>query len=452
MFDTMRTMTLVVDPAAAVRAALPVDNATLDGARSAETLGQIRAVRGFLDSYEARLTTHVQHLSAAGQSAPAADLHTREGGVSASEARRKERRSKALERTPSLTDQLAEGTVTADHADALANATTRVDDEVLSEFFEHEAALADDATRMTPEEFGRNCRDMIRHLERDAGLERADRQRRETRLSKKIDREGMYVLNARLHPELGHAVFNAIDAETAALVKAGGDRSADRSQVSAEALGNLVTGGHQAQRPAEAEIRIHVGEQTASTGELHDGSVCEFDDGSPIPPSSVIRLMCNGVIIPIILGTDGVAVDVGQTRRIANRAQRRALRAMYRTCAFHGCDVAFNRCEIHHIHEWERGGSTDLANLLPLCSRHHHVVHEGGWSLHLEPDRTLTIRQPGGELFAMIPLERNRASGREGSRSDGAGPDSDSGPNSDSGPPDDPGPPDEPEPTLLLTA
>ncbi|MDW3216289.1 MAG: DUF222 domain-containing protein [Ilumatobacteraceae bacterium] len=440
-------MTIIVDPAAAVRAVLPADVALLDGAGAAQVFGQIKAVRGFIDSYEARLTAHVQHLSVAGQSAPATDLHTRNGGVSANEARQKERRAEALGHAPSLADQLADGAVTAGHADALANATTRVDDEILAEFFEHEAALATDAARMTPEEFGRNCRDMIRHLERDAGVERAERQRRETRLSKKIDREGMYVLNARLHPELGHAVFNSLDAETAALIKAGGDRSVDRAAVAAEALGNLVTGGHQAERAAEAEIRLHVDERTASTGELHDHSICEFDDGSPIPPASVVRLMCNGTIVPIILDADGVAVDVGQARRLANRAQRRALRAMYRSCAFHGCDVAYHRCEIHHIHEWEHGGPTDLANLLPLCSRHHHVVHEGGWSLHLEPDRTLTIRQSDGELFATVPLERPRGTG----------------PTNRTGPPghtDEPahdvnsgaGPPDDPVLTLTLTA
>lgn len=433
VFDIVGLMTITVDPAAAVRAVLPADVALLDGAGAAEVFGQIRAVRGFIDSYEARLTAHVQHLSVAGQSAPAADLHTRNGGVSANEARQKERRAEALEQAPSLADQLADGAVTAGHADALANATTRVDDEILAEFFEHEAALATDAARMTPEEFGRNCRDMIRRLERDAGVERAERQRRETRLTKQVDREGMYVLNARLHPELGHAVFNAIDAETAALVKAGGDRSVDRSQVSAEALGNLVTGGHQAQRPAEAEIRLHVDERTGSTGQLHEESVCEFDDGSPIPPASAVRLMCNGTIVPIVLGADGVAVDVGQSQRIANRAQRRALRAMYRSCAFAGCDMAFNRCEIHHIHEWEHGGPTDLANLLPLCNRHHHVVHEGGWSLRLEPDRTLTIRQPDGNLFATVPLDRQR----DATAAARTGP---------------PGPPERSEPTPKLTA
>jgi hypothetical protein len=85
---------------------------------------------------------------------------------------------------------------------------------------------------------------------------------------------------------------------------------------------------------------------------------------------------------------------------------------MYTHCGFAGCDIAFDRCEIHHIQPWELGGPTDLHNLLPLCSRHHHVVHDHGWTLHLEPDRTLTITQPDGQEFARcrpdIPQHRHR--------------------------------------------
>jgi hypothetical protein len=77
---------------------------------------------------------------------------------------------------------------------------------------------------------------------------------------------------------------------------------------------------------------------------------------------------------------------------------------MYRTCAFHGCDVAFNRCEIHHIEYFELGGLTDLANLLPLCVRHHHLVHDLAWTLRLDEQRTLTIIDHHGQIHAVVPL------------------------------------------------
>ena len=78
------------------------------------------------------------------------------------------------------------------------------------------------------------------------------------------------------------------------------------------------------------------------------------------------------------------------------RTQRRALRAMYRTCGYPGCDVSFDRCDIHHVIEWLRHGSTDLDNLLPLCSRHHHLVHEGHWRITLDTHRVLTVHRPDG--------------------------------------------------------
>jgi hypothetical protein len=392
-----------VDPVLALTAIVAADIDAFDADRGAGALADVRVVRGFIDRFEAAVTSHLRRLHERCESAPAGDLHTRNGGVSAKEARRKERRAKALEQAPAVADALAAGAIGAEHADALANVTNRLDEAVTSSFFDHQEDLARDASRMTPEQFGRNCRDLVRLLELDEGLERAERQRRESELSKQIDRDGMYVLTARMHPELGHAVFNAIDAEVAALVKAGGDRTADRGRIGAEALGNLVAGGHQAIRPVEAEIRVHVDATSLLEG-IHEHSVCEFDDGTPLPTASVRRLVCNGTIVPIIIGTNGVPLDVGRERRLANRNQRRALRAMYRTCAFHGCDVAFSRCEIHHVHEWELGGQTDLDNLLPLCSRHHHVIHEGGWTLHLAADRTLTIRQPDGSVCAVSPL------------------------------------------------
>ena len=126
----------------------------------------------------------------------------------------------------------------------------------------------------------------------------------------------------------------------------------------------------------------------------------ETADGAVLRPASVRRLLCQGRVTPIITGADGTAVDAGRTIRHANRRQRRALRAMYRCCAFGDCDVAFDRCEIHHLLPWELGGPTDLANLIPLCSRHHHVVHDGGWRLELDDDRLLTIVQPDGAVFA----------------------------------------------------
>lgn len=70
---------------------------------------------------------------------------------------------------------------------------------------------------------------------------------------------------------------------------------------------------------------------------------------------------------------------------------------MHRTCAHPGCGVGFDACRIHHVAHWlEHHGPTDLHNLLPLCERHHHLVHEGNWTLSLDRSRVATWTRPDG--------------------------------------------------------
>ncbi|MCA0328723.1 MAG: HNH endonuclease [Actinobacteria bacterium] len=72
---------------------------------------------------------------------------------------------------------------------------------------------------------------------------------------------------------------------------------------------------------------------------------------------------------------------VARRSRTATRDQWEALRAAHRHCMFPGCRVDASRCEAHHVRPWERGGATCLSDLILLCSRHHHLVHEGRWRI-----------------------------------------------------------------------
>ena len=139
------------------------------------------------------------------------------------------------------------------------------------------------------------------------------------------------------------------------------------------------------------------------------------DWGIPItiPWQRIRNLSQNADTRPVII-RDGAIIDadselnLGRTTRLANRAQRRALRALYPTCAVPGCNVSFNHTKPHHIHWWRHGGPTNLANLLPLCSQHHHAAHEGGWRFTLGLDRSLTIELPNGHTMHTGPPRRQR--------------------------------------------
>jgi hypothetical protein len=146
------------------------------------------------------------------------------------------------------------------------------------------------------------------------------------------------------------------------------------------------------------EILLLVDLRTLVDG-LHEHGICETEDGIALPVSTVRRLCCDAEIVPTVLGTDGVPLEMGRSVRTANRAQRRALRSMHRTCAHPDCTVPFSQCKAHHIRWWwKHNGPTDIENLIPLCEKHHHLVHEGRWTVTMTPDRIATWTRPDGTI------------------------------------------------------
>jgi len=107
-----------------------------------------------------------------------------------------------------------------------------------------------------------------------------------------------------------------------------------------------------------------------------------------------------------VIDKRGVPIDVGRSARTATDGQWAALKAIYSSCGWKDCDRPVSWCQAHHIREWDPGGLTDLENLVPLCNRHHHAVHEGKWSIRLLPDRTLRTRRPDNQHWADTKPDR----------------------------------------------
>ncbi len=88
-------------------------------------------------------------------------------------------------------------------------------------------------------------------------------------------------------------------------------------------------------------------------------------------------------------------LDTGTPTSLITGALRRAVIARDRHCAFPGCDTPPAACQVHHIKERAKGGSTKLGNLVLLCAFHHlTAVHQWGWSLTLHADGTITAVSP----------------------------------------------------------
>ena len=122
----------------------------------------------------------------------------------------------------------------------------------------------------------------------------------------------------------------------------------------------------------------------------------EVDDGTPLSAEAARRLACDSAITRIITGGASMPLDVGRATRSVPPGLRRALTARDRHCRFTGCDAPAARCQAHHIVHWARNGHTDMANLVLLCWHHHHLVHEAGFTITLDPTGHVHCRRPDG--------------------------------------------------------
>jgi hypothetical protein len=131
-----------------------------------------------------------------------------------------------------------------------------------------------------------------------------------------------------------------------------------------------------------------------------DGTPAMLEGAGPISPETAERLTCDArrlVIKPH--GRDLVHSRVG---RCASYAQQRALHNRSGHCQYPGC-TAIRELEAHHVLPVERGGKTELDNLILLCPRHHKLLHDhhirtsghGERPTFTDPTgRTITTNQP----------------------------------------------------------
>lgn len=170
--------------------------------------------------------------------------------------------------------------------------------------------------------------------------------------------------------------------------KLGADPDPERSQIVVHASPESLSAV--ARREARMQKAVKRGEWLA-----------EFEDGSPVHPQVLSRLLCSSKVQTVIEGSDGQAISLGRSSRDPSPAMMLQLRYRDRGCRFPACgSEAFNQA--HHVEYWSRGGKTSLANLILLCSFHHRLIHDRSWSVGLDHGQVLW-RRPNGALFRAGP-------------------------------------------------
>jgi hypothetical protein len=150
--------------------------------------------------------------------------------------------------------------------------------------------------------------------------------------------------------------------------------------------------------PDRATVVVHA--PLASLARDRGGA--SLEDGGVLHPETARRLACDARVQTVIEDEQGQPLALGRISREPTAAMARQLRYRDGECRFPGCG-ARQFTQAHHIVWWKRGGTTDLSNLLLICTFHHKLVHEHGWGLRRDPSGEVRWLRPDGAPYHAGP-------------------------------------------------
>ena len=318
------------------------------------------------------------------------------------------RRTAVAGRFPLFASALASGAVTGEHLDALGRVLRGLEPAVLAAFVAAEGDLLGCARRVSPEAFGRSARELAEFLDPDHAATELEHLEQQASMRMWRGRDGLHHFAGTFGPTTGAAAAKAVQHECDRLAAAQAalpeTRRRSGDQLRAEALTNLVNGGHAQRHPGRSTLAVHVGLERF-LGEFGGDQTCETSGGIQLPIDWVRTMALRAEIVPVLLDRAGQAIELARTAtsRLATFLQRVMLRSMYSTCMVPGCEVPSDDCEIHHLEPFN-GNNTVLANLGPVCAADHHRIHDHGWRLELDEYRDVTLRLRDGTAYAREPF------------------------------------------------
>ena len=343
-----------------------------------------------------------------------------QAGKSKAQARRSLGTAEVLDEMPGLRAAVDSGEVALANAERLADAAQRTAPEAV----DSASDLLAMAKELPPDKFAREASAWTQRHQPDHGHGEWLEKRRQRYLKTWRQKDGSVRLDGLLDPETGTRICNRLqsaaeelrrqDQKTArtgtpnsgldpahssdpgsafgdglagsqSSAAGGGPRGGEglRSwdQLRADALDLLTSGdaegskagGGSGGRP-KAEI-IAVADIGVLTGQNPAGR-CEIPGTGPVPPEVLQRIACDAQLTGVIFA-DGKPLYHGSTIRTATGAQWRMLIA--RDCGCVGCGAPPEQCQAHHIVPYARCRRTDIDNLVLVCWRCHHNIHDHHW-------------------------------------------------------------------------
>lgn len=317
-------------------------------------------------------------------------------------AREHVRVARALEELPVVRERFSHGELSYSKVRAITRIATP----------EIEAELVEMARYATAAQLER----LVRGYRRAVSLESAAAAHRDRFLHHEWDEDGSLVIRGRLAPEDGALFLRALEAGRETISQRSGSsdghlqggsaepeppKQVNNADALAQVVESSLAGKGRVRTAGERyQVVVHV-DAEALSGDGEQGR-CRLDDGPVIHTETARRLSCDASLVSLLHGPNG-ALDVGRKTRAIPPSLRRALQERDEGCCrFPGCE---NRrwVDAHHITHWAHGGETKLDNLILLCTHHHRLLHEGGFSLTRLGDGRLVFRRPDGREVPPLP-------------------------------------------------
>ena len=287
---------------------------------------------------------------------------------------------------PATAAELAAGAIGPTHLRVITATMRRIPDGTHPDTAaQAEQTLATAARRFDPAALTRIGERLLAYLDPD-GPEPAEEPETTRELRVRTGADGTVRLDGKLDPEGGARVLEvlgSLNGRRAPIDGVPDTRSQSRRDADAlvEAMTRLLDDG---ELPTRGGQRPHL-VLTMGLRDLIDGlGSATLDTGGRLSAAEARRLACDSCLVPMVLGSDSMPLDVGRHQRLASAALRDALGQRDQGCAFPACQRPPRYCEAHHIRHWLDGGETKISNMCLLCEYHHTVVHRQSWHIRLD--------------------------------------------------------------------
>ena len=288
-----------------------------DATRIEPALIAAREATAWIDAHQAVLVAKLEATASFPEAVIASATET-----SIAAAGRCRDRAATLAAVPNLAEALADGAITAQHIDAITRGSKQLPDDRRDDLFDRVESLAAVAEAGTIDQFRKRVDLEVRRIQSDDGIDRLERQRRNTRLSTWVDNDGMWNMRGRFDPVTGVRLASKLEQAVETLFAEATpdgcptDPVEKQKFLAARALIGMLDESRGAPRPGRPEFVVVVDADADPDG--RSGPVAEWSIPVEIP-ARVLAELAGTADIHAVVVRNGVVQD--PPRRLGDRAR-----------------------------------------------------------------------------------------------------------------------------------